>query len=117
MTVCKNTWSDPLKIIRSELKDIDDAPMFYTEAGAPQCVARIAPSLCKDGLDRMQVGDEIIVITWLHLARRDVLQVHPPGEPGHSLDGRLFNPFTRSSPSRWAFVVPSIPGMEARIAC
>jgi len=30
-----------------------------------------------EGLHRMKVGDEIIVITWLHRARREVLKVHP----------------------------------------
>jgi tRNA-Thr(GGU) m(6)t(6)A37 methyltransferase TsaA len=30
-----------------------------------------------DGLDGLQPGDEIIVLTWLHRGRRDVLRVHP----------------------------------------
>jgi tRNA-Thr(GGU) m(6)t(6)A37 methyltransferase TsaA len=35
----------------------------------------------------MQVGDEIIVITWLHLASRDVLKVHPQGNLSKPLTG------------------------------
>jgi tRNA-Thr(GGU) m(6)t(6)A37 methyltransferase TsaA len=35
----------------------------------------------------MQAGDEIIVITWLHRARRDVLKVHPRGNPDNPLTG------------------------------
>src|SRR6185436_16236727 len=31
----------------------------------------------KQGLDGMRPGDEIIVVTWLHRARRDILRVHP----------------------------------------
>jgi tRNA (Thr-GGU) A37 N-methylase len=49
--------------------------MFYTEAGAPNARIELIPAF-KDGLDRMQVGQDIIVITWLHLAHRDVLKVH-----------------------------------------
>src|SRR5512139_3447855 len=53
----------PIGFIRSELKKVDDAPMFYTEAGSPN--ARLELNLAfRDGLDRMQVGDDIIVITW-----------------------------------------------------
>jgi tRNA-Thr(GGU) m(6)t(6)A37 methyltransferase TsaA len=35
----------------------------------------------------MQAGDEIIVITWLHLAHRDTLKVHPRGNPDNPLTG------------------------------
>lgn len=41
----------------------------------------------------LQVGDEIIVLTWLHLARRDELLVHPRGDPDRAAAG-VFN--TRS---------------------
>jgi tRNA-Thr(GGU) m(6)t(6)A37 methyltransferase TsaA len=30
-----------------------------------------------DALSGMKVGDRIIVLTWLHRSRRDVLEVHP----------------------------------------
>ncbi len=35
----------------------------------------------------MRVGDELIVITWLHKARRDVLRVHPENDRSHPLTG------------------------------
>ena len=76
----------PIGYIRSDLKDIDAAPMFYTEAGAPNARLELIP-VFTDGLDRMQVGQDIIVITWLHLAHRDVLQVHPQGNPTKPLTG------------------------------
>jgi tRNA-Thr(GGU) m(6)t(6)A37 methyltransferase TsaA len=50
------------------------------------------PSLAP-GLEGIEVGDEIIVITWLHLAARDVLRVRPRGEQRAELTG-VFN--TRS---------------------
>jgi len=76
----------PIGYIRSELKDIDAAPRFYTEAGAPNARLELIPAFT-DGLDRMQVGQDIIVITWLHLAHRDVLQVHPQGNLAKPLTG------------------------------
>jgi tRNA-Thr(GGU) m(6)t(6)A37 methyltransferase TsaA len=49
-----------------------------------------------EGLDRMAVGDEFIVITWLHQARRNVLKVHPRSDP----QNRLTGVFATRSPDR-----------------
>jgi tRNA-Thr(GGU) m(6)t(6)A37 methyltransferase TsaA len=72
-------------IIRSEIKKREDAPLFYTE-GAPNAFLDIHPEY-RNGLYRMQVGDEIIVITWFHQAKRDVLKVHPRGDKANPLTG------------------------------
>jgi len=75
----------PIGFIRSELKDVADAPSFYTE-GAPNARLELIPAY-RDGLDRMQVGHDIIVLTWLHLAQRDILKVHPQGNMSKPLTG------------------------------
>jgi tRNA-Thr(GGU) m(6)t(6)A37 methyltransferase TsaA len=75
----------PIGYIRSELKRTADAPLFYTE-GAPNAVLEVLPQY-REALHRLQTGDEIIVITWLHLARRDQLQVHPRGDLTRPLTG------------------------------
>jgi tRNA-Thr(GGU) m(6)t(6)A37 methyltransferase TsaA len=81
-----NTFAaEPIGIIRSELERMEDAPLFYTE-GAPNACLEILPAYV-EGLYRIQVGDEIIVITWLHRARRDVLKVHPRDDPANPLTG------------------------------
>jgi tRNA-Thr(GGU) m(6)t(6)A37 methyltransferase TsaA len=46
-----------------------------------------------EGLLGLHQGDQMIVITWLDRARRDVLSVHPRGDPKRPLLG-VFN--TRS---------------------
>jgi tRNA-Thr(GGU) m(6)t(6)A37 methyltransferase TsaA len=38
-------------------------------------------------LKGMAVGDEVIVITWLHQGRRQVLEVHPRGDLTKPLSG------------------------------
>jgi len=76
---------EPIGAIRSELKNRKDAPLFYTE-GAPNAVLEILPAYI-EALDRMQVGDELIVITWLHRADRDVLKVHPRGDTSRPVTG------------------------------
>jgi tRNA-Thr(GGU) m(6)t(6)A37 methyltransferase TsaA len=85
---------EPIGVIRSPIKAVGDAPLFYTE-GAPNARVELSPGYL-DGLDRMEVGDEIIVITWLHLGRRDVLRVHPRGDPSRPLTGV----FSTRSPNR-----------------
>jgi tRNA-Thr(GGU) m(6)t(6)A37 methyltransferase TsaA len=38
-------------------------------------------------LDGLRPGDDIVVITWLHLADRTVRQVHPRGDPNRPIRG------------------------------
>ena len=75
----------PIGFIRSELKTRKEAPRFYTE-GAPDAVLELKPAYAR-GLSRVHPGDELIVITWLHRSRRDVLRVHPRGDPAQPLTG------------------------------
>lgn len=41
-------------------------------------------------------GSEVILLTWLHLSRRDVLEVHPRGDAANPLTGV----FSTRSPDR-----------------
>jgi len=84
----------PIGVIRSEIKNREDAPLFYTE-GAPNAFIEMIPAYT-DGLYRMQVGDEIIVITWFHRACRETLKVHPRGDVSNPLTGV----FSTRSPDR-----------------
>lgn len=47
-------------------------------------------------LEGLRPGDHIIVLTWFHRARRDVLQVHPRSDPRRQLTGV----FATRSPDR-----------------
>jgi tRNA-Thr(GGU) m(6)t(6)A37 methyltransferase TsaA len=69
---------EPIGWIRSELKNTKDAPRFYTE-GAPNAHLELDARLW-DAMDGIKVGDDIVVITWLHLANREILKVHPRGD-------------------------------------
>jgi tRNA-Thr(GGU) m(6)t(6)A37 methyltransferase TsaA len=81
-------------VIRSVIKKRSEAPKQGSE-GAPNAFLELKPAYT-DGLDRMRVGDEIIVITWLHRARREVLKVHPRGVLSNPLTGV----FSTRSPDR-----------------
>lgn len=62
------------------------------DEGGPEAWLEISAPAAP-GLMGIKAGDELFVLTWLHLARRDVLQVHPRGDPQRPLTG-VFN--TRS---------------------
>jgi tRNA-Thr(GGU) m(6)t(6)A37 methyltransferase TsaA len=81
-------------IVRSPLKDRTRAPNQGSE-GAPDAWIELAPSV-QEGFDQIEVGDELIVITWLHESRRDVLKTHPRGDTSVPLTGV----FATRSPDR-----------------
>jgi tRNA-Thr(GGU) m(6)t(6)A37 methyltransferase TsaA len=84
----------PIGVIRSRLKTREHAPKQGRE-GAPDAWLNVRPSLA-DALEGIAAGDEILVITWLHRARRDVLRVHPRGDVGRPIAGV----FATRSPDR-----------------
>jgi tRNA-Thr(GGU) m(6)t(6)A37 methyltransferase TsaA len=75
----------PIGVVRSTLRAPADAPNQAFE-GAPGAELELDP-VFEDALHRIRVGDELIVLTWLHLADRDVLQTHPTGDPSIPLTG------------------------------
>jgi tRNA-Thr(GGU) m(6)t(6)A37 methyltransferase TsaA len=81
----------PIGLIRSSLRDRLTAPNQGDE-GAPDAWLEVDSTVAA-GLDGIAVGDEMIVITWLHQSRRDVLNLHPQWNEDNPLTG-VFN--TRS---------------------
>jgi tRNA-Thr(GGU) m(6)t(6)A37 methyltransferase TsaA len=84
----------PIGVIRSVLKTRSEAPMQGSE-GAPDAWLEVN-SFAARGLDGILAGADIIVVTWLHRARRDVLKVHPRSDPRRPLTGV----FATRSPDR-----------------
>ena len=105
----------PVGVIRSSLRARSRAPRQGSE-GAPDAWLDVYPWAAK-GLHRLAVGDEVIVITWLHRGRRNVLQVHPRSDPRNPLTGV----FATRSPDRpnplglHPVVVRAIDGNRLRI--
>jgi tRNA-Thr(GGU) m(6)t(6)A37 methyltransferase TsaA len=84
----------PIGVIRSTIKERSGAPKQGSE-GAPDAWLDLKPFAipCLDGL---KAGQEIIIVTWLHKARREVLKVHPRSDPSR----RLMGVFATRSPDR-----------------
>lgn len=84
----------PVGVVRSPLTRREDCPPQGFE-GAPAAEIRLDPAFA-EGLDGIEPGQCVIVLTWFHLARRDLLRVHPRGDATRPLRGV----FATRSPAR-----------------
>ena len=89
-----NYMIEPIGIVRSKLTRLEHAPMQGDE-GAPEAWLELS-SQAAPGLMGIKVGDNLLVLTWLHMADRHVLQVHPRGDLNRPLTGV----FATRSPDR-----------------
>jgi len=102
-------------VLSSELTSREAAPRQGRE-GAPDAWLEVEP-WAAGGLLGISEGDALLVVTWLHRARRAVLRVHPRGDPANPLAGV----FATRSPDRpnplglHEVTVRSIAGRRLRI--
>jgi tRNA-Thr(GGU) m(6)t(6)A37 methyltransferase TsaA len=80
--------------VTSPLHRMDEAPRQGDE-GAPDADLVFADDVV-EALRSLAPGDEVIVLTWLHQADRDVLAVHPRGDTTRPVEGV----FSTRSPHR-----------------
>ena len=80
--------------VESPLTDLDSSPRQGDE-GAPDAWLRFEPEVL-DALRGVEPGDELLLLTWLDRADRDVLVVHPRGDTSRPPAGV----FTTRSPHR-----------------
>jgi tRNA-Thr(GGU) m(6)t(6)A37 methyltransferase TsaA len=84
----------PIGFLHSPLKERGEAPN-QGHGGAPDAWLEVNASVAA-GLEGIAVGDELIVITWLHQAQRDILKTHPRNDETVPLVGV----FATRSPDR-----------------
>jgi len=84
----------PIGRVESSISDVEDAPRQGDE-GAPDAVIVFDGGVAEAMAD-LRAGDEILVFTWLHQARRDVQSVHPRGDERRPVEGV----FSTRSPDR-----------------
>jgi tRNA-Thr(GGU) m(6)t(6)A37 methyltransferase TsaA len=83
----------PIGWVQSALKAPGDAP--NQREGAPRAWIRFDEQVAEGARD-LRPGDEIVVLTWLHLSPRDELSTHPQGDMSKPLTGV----FSTRSPNR-----------------
>lgn len=85
---------NPIGRVESPLTELASAPR-QSDEGAPGAWLVFDAEML-EGLQNVQRGDEILLITWLDRARRDVLSVHPRGDRSRPREGV----FSTRSPHR-----------------
>jgi tRNA-Thr(GGU) m(6)t(6)A37 methyltransferase TsaA len=105
----------PIGRVESELTDPASAPKQGRE-GAPDAWLVFEPAVL-DALDGIGPGAELIVLTWLDRARRDVLRVHPRDDPANPMQG-VFNTRSADRPNPIGLhpvKVESVEGARVRV--
>ena len=85
---------EPVGTVVSPLTDLGRAPKQGDE-GAPDAWIEFEPGAI-EALRGIEPGQDVLVLTWLDRARRDVLAVHPRSDPSRPLQGV----FSTRSPDR-----------------
>jgi tRNA-Thr(GGU) m(6)t(6)A37 methyltransferase TsaA len=80
--------------VHSPLRDLDSAPRQADE-GAPSAWLEFDDSV-SEALKDLAAGDEVLLLTWLDRADRQVLAVHPRSDPQRPVTGV----FSTRSPDR-----------------
>jgi tRNA-Thr(GGU) m(6)t(6)A37 methyltransferase TsaA len=80
--------------VRSSVGTRAQAPLQGSE-GAPESTLELDPAFATAVTD-IHPGQELLVLTWLHLADRETLRVHPRGNPCNAEEGV----FSTRSPDR-----------------
>jgi tRNA-Thr(GGU) m(6)t(6)A37 methyltransferase TsaA len=105
----------PIGWVESALREREQAPKQADE-GAPEAWLVFEPDVC-EGLRDLQVGAEILLLTWLDRGRRDVLLVHPRGDQARPETG-VFNTRSPDRPNPIGLHrarVASIDGARVRV--
>ncbi len=84
----------PIGMIESSIINRDDAPSQGNE-GAPDAWIVVNKDVA-EGLDGIKIGHQIIILTWFHQSKRDVLKLHPRWDKNNPLTGV----FATRSPDR-----------------
>jgi tRNA-Thr(GGU) m(6)t(6)A37 methyltransferase TsaA len=106
----------PIGTVESTLIDRATAPRQGDE-GSPDAFLVFDPRVA-EGIRDLRAGTEVILLTWLDRARRDVLAVHPRGDSRNRLTGV----FSTRSPDRPNPIglhrvrIESMDGMRVRVS-
>ncbi|MEV4075614.1 tRNA (N6-threonylcarbamoyladenosine(37)-N6)-methyltransferase TrmO [Nonomuraea fuscirosea] len=106
----------PVAVVESSLADPAMAPKQGVEGG-PEAWLRFDPAVA-GGIGDLAAGDEVFVLTWLHLADRSVLAVHPRDDTRNPLTG-VFSTRSADRPNPIGLHrvrVVAVDGLRVRVA-
>ncbi|AGB25511.1 putative methyltransferase, YaeB/AF_0241 family [Mycobacterium sp. JS623] len=105
----------PIGRVESTVIDPSQAARQGDE-GAPDCWLAFEPDV-RAALDGLEPGDDMVIVTWLHLADRTVLQVHPRGDISRPMRG-VFTTRSQHRPNPLGIhqvTVLAVDGLHVRV--
>lgn len=84
----------PIGFIISPLNDLKDCPLQESE-NAPEAYLELYTSYLQ-GIKDISVGNKLIILTWFHLANREILKCYK----GNRVGSKEFGVFSTRSPDR-----------------
>lgn len=102
----------PIGIIRSPIAHPGEGPRQGSESGVAGKL--IVDEQYRDALLGLQRGDRIVILYWMHLAERDMLQVHPRGDRSRPLRG-VFSTRSPQRPNPISLDTVEITGIEGAV--
>ena len=84
----------PIGRINSPLLSLEDCPLQGSE-NAPEAELELYPAYM-EGMKDIAVGDKLVVLTWFHLANRDIVKCYRR----NIINGEQFGVFSTRSPDR-----------------
>lgn len=75
----------PVGVMHCSLRTPEETPKYYTESSVPGTLEIFPPFL--PAMDGIEAGQTIVVLFWLHKARRDQMKVYPRGDRSRGLRG------------------------------
>ncbi|MGO9020510.1 MAG: tRNA (N6-threonylcarbamoyladenosine(37)-N6)-methyltransferase TrmO [Syntrophobacteraceae bacterium] len=102
----------PIGIIRTPITDPDKAPRLGSESAVRGKL--IVDEQYRDALLGLQKGWKIVILYWMHLAERDMLQVHPRGDRARPLRG-VFSTRSPQRPNPVSLDTVEITGIEGTV--
>ncbi len=102
----------PIGIIRSPIVDPHGAPLQGSESAVGGKL--IIDEQYRDALFGLEKGCKIVIIYWMHLAQRDILQVHPRGDRTRPVRG-VFSTRSPQRPNPISLDTVEITGIEGTV--
>ena len=75
----------PIGVMHCSLRTPEETPKYYTESTVPGTLEIFPPFLA--AMEGIEAGQTIVVLFWLHQARRDQMKVYPRGDRSRGLRG------------------------------
>ncbi len=102
----------PIGVIRSPITDPDKAPQHGSESAVVGKL--VVDEQYRDALFGLERGRKIVIVYWMHLAERDILQVHPRRDFTRPLRG-VFSTRSPQRPNPISIDTVEITGIEGTV--